>query len=98
MLRSFLAALKAPPPSPLRHFHGGGARHSLKARRRRERAQSAAAAARGLALEERVVRLLRLQGYGRVTRSVRVKDAHGHWSEIDVEAKSLLFGKRQVHQ
>ncbi len=41
---------------------------------------------RGLQLEQRVVRLFKQRGAWNVRRSVRVKDAHGNMSEIDVIA------------
>ena len=61
---------------------------------RRQRRSGKLAAARGLALEQRVMRLFRDRGALRVRHSVRLRDAHGNMSEIDVVAG--LFRKRYI--
>jgi hypothetical protein len=40
----------------------------------------------GRALETRVARVLQWEGWRPVRRNVRVRDSHGHWSELDVVA------------
>lgn len=46
--------------------------------------------AKGALLEDRVARILRAQGWGNVRTNVRIKDVHGHLSEIDVVAGRIF--------